>query len=69
MMIKKYRQQFGSRHITVHTFRHTHATVLLSRGADIRTVQHSLGHKRISTTQIYTHVDETMMRNVLSLLN
>lgn len=61
--IKQYADQAGiKKNISPHTFRHSFATHLLEGGANIRAIQQMLGHEKITTTEIYTHLDREYLR-------
>ena len=69
-LVRKYAKLAGiDKKVTPHTLRHSFATMLIKKGADIRSVQTLLGHSSIQTTQIYTHVDDRFLREVHDLLD
>lgn len=66
MLCKEYAQKAGiDKNVSPHTFRHTFATHLVEGGADLRAVQDMLGHVSITTTEIYTHLDATFLRETI----
>lgn len=66
MIIKNLSNEIGlKKNISPHTFRHSFATHLIEGGANLRAVQEMLGHESITTTEIYTHLDQRFIREAI----
>jgi len=57
------------KNVSPHTFRHSFATHMIEAGADLRAVQEMLGHESILTTEIYTHIDRSFLRDTLIMFH
>jgi integrase/recombinase XerD len=64
-MVRELARTAGiTKKVTPHVLRHTFATAILRNGGDIRFIQQLLGHSSVATTQIYTHVDDSALKEM-----
>ena len=67
LIVKEAAQKAGiHKQVSPHTFRHSFATPMLERGADLRSIQQMLGHESITTTEIYMHLDKSFLKEVVN---
>ena len=67
LIVKEAAQKAGiKKQVSPHTFRHSFATHMLERGADLRSIQQLLGHESITTTEIYMHLDKRFLKEVMN---
>lgn len=70
VLLNEYKKKLWiKRKLTLHSFRHTFATTLLSNWADLREVQLLLGHQNLNSTQVYTHISMNKLKNCAALLH
>ena len=67
-MVKRVGERSGiAKKVTPHVLRHTFATSVLRNGGDIRFIQQILGHSSLATTQIYTHIDDSTLKEMYAM--